>query len=176
MFPQMLPHLYQSWLKVETDIFTLSSRYQHKFEPRESKISLSSWEVFSKLRLSYLMVNGYLMVSKWLEKLGQFQGRLGLVWVSRGFKLIKQVSWVSPTLIVKVKSWSTGTELRGTSTHMSEKSGTTHVNWGATEVRLVNVKDLRRQMAANEEHCDSVHVALTSWGQSETSGISTHKC
>ena len=28
-------------------------------------------------------------------------------------------------------------------------------------MRLVNVKDFRRQMAANEEHRDRVHVAST---------------
>ena len=39
----------------------------------------------------------------------------------------------------------------------------------------MNVKDFRRQMAANEEHRDGVHVASTSRGQSEKSGFSTNE-
>ena len=66
---------------------------------------------------------------------------------------------VSCTWIVTQKSWSTGTQLWGIWTLTSGKSGTIQVNSGLIVVPLVKMKDLGRQIAANEETLDSAQTA-----------------
>ena len=79
---------------------------------------------------------------------------------NKKFELLHVYNYTVPrTLIVTQKSWSRGTQLWGIWTLTSGKSGTIQVSSGPIAVLLEKMKDLGRQIAANEETPDFAQTA-----------------